>query len=174
MQEVFVNKVAESGIITIDLANFLEKQSWAYFDIKDYLFMGLILKEKEFRTALQQADFSTYHGKTVGVHCSADAIVPMWAYMLIASYLQPVAKHVLFANETDLQEKALLHELQLQLNAGQYTDERVVVKGCGDVPIPASAYLAITAALRPYAKSIMFGEPCSTVPIYKKPKQQPA
>jgi hypothetical protein len=171
MQEVFVNKVAESGIITIDLASFLEKQSFAYFDIKEYLFMGLILKEKDFRAALQQADFSIYKGKTVGVHCSADAIIPMWAYMLIASYLQPVAKHVLFANETDLQEKALLHELQVMLNAGEYTDERVVVKGCGDVAIPASAYLSITAALRPYAKSIMFGEPCSTVPIYKKPKQ---
>lgn len=174
MQEVFVNKVAESGIITIDLATFIPTNEFAFFDIKNYLFMGLILKEKDFRAALQSADFTEYEGKTVGVHCSADAIIPMWAYMLIASYLQPLAKYVLFANEQELQEKALLLQLQNNLNASQYTNERVVVKGCGDIAIPPAAYLAITAALRPYAKSIMFGEPCSTVPIYKKPKQQTA
>jgi hypothetical protein len=167
METVFVNKVAESGIITIDLAEFYPKEAVAVFDIKDYLFMGLILKEKDFRTALEAVDWSIYADKNVAVTCSADAIIPVWAYMLITVYLQPVARHIIFGSEETIQETILLDAIKA-IDASIYEDQRVVVKGCGDIDIPASAYLSITNKLRPFAKSIMYGEPCSTVPVFKK------
>lgn len=169
METVFVNKVAESGIITIDLAEFYPKEAVAVFDIKDYLFMGLILKEKDFRAALEAVDWSVYAGKNVAVTCSADAIIPVWAYMLITVHLQPVAKHIIFGAADTIQETILLESLKA-IDASVYEDQRVVVKGCGDIDIPASAYLTITNKLRPFAKSIMYGEPCSTVPVFKKKK----
>ncbi len=167
METVFVNKVAESGIITIDLAEFYPKEAVAVFDIKDYLFMGLILKEKDFRAALEAVDWSTYADKNVAVTCSADAIIPVWAYMLITVYLQPVARNIIFGSEESIQETILLDAIK-SIDASIYEDQRVVVKGCGDIDIPASAYLSITNKLRPFAKSIMYGEPCSTVPVFKK------
>ena len=167
MEAIIPNKVAESGILTIDLEAFYPKGDIAVFDIKDYLFMGLIVKEKDFRLALQNLDVETYRGKYVAVTCTADAIIPMWAYMLIASTLQPVAKDIIFGNEATTINSVILKNLS-HLNAEEYTDKRVVVKGCGDIQIPETAYLEITNKLRPFAKSIMYGEPCSTVPIYKK------
>lgn len=167
METVFVNKVAESGIITIDLSEFYPKEAVAVFDIKDYLFMGLILKEKDFRAALEAVDWSTYADKNVAVTCSADAIIPVWAYMLITVYLQPVARNIIFGSEESIQETILLDAIK-SIDASIYEDQRVVVKGCGDIDIPASAYLSITNKLRPFAKSIMYGEPCSTVPVFKK------
>lgn len=167
METIIQNKVAESGIVTIDPEAFYPKGDIAVFDIKDYLFMGLILKEKDFRLALQNLDVETYRDKYVAVTCSADAIIPMWAYMLIASALQPVAKDIIFGNETTIINTLILKNLS-RFNAEEYTGKRVVVKGCGDIQIPETAYLEITNKLRPFAKSIMYGEPCSTVPIYKK------
>ncbi len=167
MEAIITNKVAESGIMTIDLEDFYPKGEIAVFDIKDYLFMGLILKEKDFRLALQNLDVESYHGKYVAVTCTADAIIPMWAYMLIASALQPVAKDIVFGNEPTLINTIFIKNL-CKINGEEYTDKRVVVKGCGDVQIPETAYLEITNVLRPFAKTIMYGEPCSTVPIYKK------
>lgn len=167
METIIQNKVAESGIMTIDLEAFYPKGDIAVFDIKDYLFMGLILKEKDFRLALQNLDIEAYRGKYVGVTCTADAIIPMWAYMLIAGALQPVAKDIVFGNEQSVINTIIIKNLS-QLNAAEYTDKRVVVKGCGDIQIPETAYLEVTNKLRPFAKSIMYGEPCSTVPIYKK------
>lgn len=167
MSEVFVNKVAESGIITLDLETFYPKDVIAIFDMKDHLFMGLILKEKDFRAALKELDFSKFENKNVAVICSADAVIPMWAYMLVASYLQPVAKDVYFGDENFLHNLLFLKNIDA-MNAAQYQDQRVVIKGCGDLPITAIAYVEATKKLRPYAKSIMYGEPCSTVPIYKK------
>jgi hypothetical protein len=163
----FVNKVAESGLITIDLEEYYPKGEIAIFDMKDHLFMGLILKEKDYRAALQNLDWEQYRNKYVAVTCSADAIIPVWAYMLAASYLQPVAKDVLFGDEKTLIQNLISKNLT-QLNAEEFADKRIVIKGCGEVAIPESAYLEVTAKLRPYAKSIMYGEPCSTVPIYKK------
>lgn len=171
MSEVFTNKVAESGILTIDLETFFPKEEIVVFDIKDYLFMGLILKEKDFRAALKELSLEIYEHKIVAVTCSADAIIPMWAYMLIASLLQPVCIHVMLGNADEVQNKLLLQNIQ-QIDVAAYIDNRVVVKGCGEKPIPEEAYLEITNKLRPIAKSIMFGEPCSTVPVYKKPKEQ--
>ena len=167
MQETFRNKVAESGILSIDLEDYYPKCEIKLFDLKEYLFMGLILKEKDFRAALQTTDWNAYADKYVAVVCSADAIIPMWAYMLVATYLQPVAKDVVFGDEKTLINTVFIKRLQA-LDAEEFTDKRVVVKGCGDVQIPETAYLEITNKLRPFVKSIMYGEPCSTVPIYKK------
>lgn len=167
MENSFVNKVAESGIVTIDLETFYPQQEIALFDLKPFLFMGLILKEKEYREALKQTDFSPYNDKLVVVTCTADAIIPMWAYMLAATYLQPISTDVYFGTVESVKEKILLKNLE-SISISDFEDKRVVIKGCGEIPIGESAYLTITKMLRPVAKSIMYGEPCSTVPIYKK------
>jgi hypothetical protein len=167
MSDEIVNKVASSGLVTLDLEAYYPKEEIAVFDLKPHLFMELILKEKDFREAMSQYDWSQYQGKVVAVTCTADAIIPMWAYMLVASYLQPIAGQVIFGDE-----KAALQQLFLEkintIPVDTFNDKRVVVKGCGDLPIGEFAYMAITTRLRPVAKSIMYGEPCSTVPIYKK------
>jgi len=168
MAEIFVNKVAESGILSIDLEAYYPKQAIKIFDLKDYLFMGLILKEKDFRAALLTTDWNSFENCNVGITCTADAIIPMWAYMLVASYLEPVASFVTIGNEQKLIESILEKNIAEQINASEFTDKRVVIKGCGDIAIPEVAYVAITNKLRPVVKSIMYGEPCSTVPIYKK------
>jgi len=167
MSEEFVNKVAESGIITLDLEKYFPDEDVVMFDIKDYLFMGLILKEKDFRQALKDLDVEKYQNKIVAVTCSADAIVPMWAYMLISSTLRSSSKEIIFGSENETKTKLLIRNI-LHINKEDFIDKRVVVKGCGETPIPEEAYLEITNLLRPVVKSIMFGEPCSTVPIYKK------
>jgi hypothetical protein len=167
MQETIINKVAESGLITLDLEEYYPKEEIVVFDLKAHLFMGLILKEKDFRAALQNIDWSQYQSKNVALTCSADAIIPMWAYMLVASYLRPFANEIIFGNKETVISALILKNLS-KINGEEFTDKRIVVKGCGDVQIPESAYIEITNRLRPYAKSIMYGEPCSTVPIYKK------
>ena len=165
--EIITNKVAESGIISLDLEEYYPKGPIKIFDLKDHLFMGLILKEKDFRAALQSINREEYKDAHVAITCSADAIIPMWANMLVASSLQPFAKSVSFSNEPQLKEQLLLNNIS-KIDGAVYNDKRVVVKGCGEIHIPESAYVAITNILRPFAKSIMYGEPCSTVPIYKK------
>jgi hypothetical protein len=167
MEEIMTNKVAESGIITLNLEDYYPKEATAVFDLKEYLFMGLILKEKDFREALKNLDVTVYSNKNVALTCTADAIIPMWAYMLVASYLQPVAKAIVFGDEDVLKKTVFLKNLNT-INPADYIDKRVVIKGCGELPVTESAYVEITNILRPVAKSIMFGEPCSTVPIYKK------
>ncbi len=167
MENVFVNKVAESGIITVDLETFYPKEEVAVFDMKDYLFMGLILKEKDYRTALTTIDWQQYKNKNVALTCTADAIIPVWAYMLAASFLQPIANNIIFGNEQQLINTIITQKIN-EINIDEYTDKRIVIKGCGETPIPETAYIAITNKLRPVAKSIMYGEPCSTVPVFKK------
>jgi hypothetical protein len=167
MSEVFVNKVAQSGIITLNLEDFLPAEVIT-FDLKDHLFMGLILKEKDFREALKNLDWNAYQDKNVAVTCSVDAIIPVWAYMLVATYLQPVAKNVYVGTVAEMTKHLFLLNLNLNLNLSDLAEQRVVVKGCGEVPIGEYAYAEVTRLLRPVAKSIMYGEPCSTVPIYKK------
>ncbi|GAB3420145.1 DUF2480 family protein [Niabella aquatica] len=161
------NKVAESGIITLNLEDFYPEEEIILFDIKDYLFMEMILKEKDFREALKQHDWQQYSGKNVGITCSADAIVPLWAYMLITSYLQPVAGFVASGDAEELRKRVLLKNIDA-IDAGAYRDKRVVIKGCGDVAIGEFAYAEITRVLLPVVKSLMYGEPCSTVPVYKR------
>lgn len=164
-----VNKVSDSGLVTLDLEEYYPKEETEVFDMKDHLFMGLILKEKEFREAMKGLDLNPYKGKNVALTCSADAIIPMWAYMLAASYLEPVANEVVFGDK-DFLHKALFLKNIYKINTTDYHDKRVVIKGCGDLPVSETAYVAITSVLRPVVKSIMYGEPCSTVPIYKKTK----
>jgi len=169
----FVNKVAESGIITLNLEDFYPKEPVLVFDMKDYLFMGLILKEKDFRESLKQLDTTIYEQKIVALTCTADAVIPMWAYMLVASLIQPVAKELIFASPEEAVQQLLRKNIS-NINTKAYVDERVVVKGCGDLHITEAAYVEITKKLRPVAKSIMYGEPCSTVPVFKKPIVRPA
>lgn len=167
MAETLTNKVAESGIISLDLASYLSNTEIVIFDMKPFLFMELILKEKDFRAALTNLDWNIYKDKVVGVFCSADAIIPMWANMLVVSGLQPFAKAIYFGDENKTREQFLLDQIA-QINTKDYMDQRVVIKGCGETPINESAYVAITQKLRPIVKSIMYGEPCSTVPVFKR------
>jgi hypothetical protein len=167
MSEEIVNKVALSPLLTLDLEEYYPKEEIAVFDMKPFLFMELILKEKDFRTALQNTDWSIYQDKIVAVTCTADAVIPVWAYMLVATYLEPVAKDVIMGDEKKATEQILLKKIQ-EINIEEYADKRVVVKGCGELPIGDFAYMEITKRLRPVVKSIMYGEPCSTVPVYKK------
>jgi len=167
MSEPFINKVAESGLISLDLAQYIPENDIVVFDIKPYLFMELILKEKDFRASLAAIDWTQFENKIVGIFCSTDAIIPMWANMLIVANLSPFAKSVFFGDENKIRELVLLEEIQ-KIDASAFTEQRVVVKGCGDTPIGESAFIAITQKLRPVVKSIMYGEPCSTVPVYKK------
>lgn len=166
MEDVIVNKVAESGLITIDLEEYFPPGETVAFDLKDHLYMGLILKEKDFREALKKLDWSVYQDKNVAITCSVDAVIPVWAYMLVTSYLQPVAKEVA-AGDVDFLHRAVFLKNIGQIDPSVYAGKRVVIKGCGDKSISETAYVEITKLLRPVVKSIMYGEPCSTVPIFK-------
>lgn len=167
IQENFINKVAQSGLVTLDPAAFYPQGERVVYDIKDNLFMELILKEKDFREFVKTHDWAQYQDKYVAVTCSADAIVPAWAYMLLANRLAPYAKEVVFG-DAEVLETVLFVKSITGLDVEQYRDQRIVIKGCGDIPVPVSAYVALTKKLTPVVKSLMFGEPCSTVPIYKK------
>ena len=168
MSDEIVNKVAESGLVTIDLETYLpKKESIAVFDLKDFLFMGMILKEKDFREALKQQDWEKYRNKNVAITCTADAIIPVWAYMLVTTYLQPVAKETIVGDEKEIYKTVFLKNIS-SIHEAEFTDKRIVLKGCGETPIDDFAYAEATRKLLPVAKSIMYGEPCSTVPVYKK------
>ena len=167
MSEPFINKVAESGLVTLDLEQYFPRGEVALFDLKDHLFMGMILKEKDFREALKNKDWSVYQDKNVALFCSADAIIPVWAWMLAAAYLQPVAKELVMGDEKELHKQLFLKNIAA-IDTGEFTDKRMVIKGCGDTPIGDFAYMEITKKLLPVAKSMMYGEPCSTVPVYKR------
>lgn len=167
MNEPIINKVAESGLVTLDLETYFPKGETAVFDLKDHLFMGMILKEKDFREALKKLDWSIYQDKNVAVTCSQDAVIPVWAWMLVVSYLQPVAKEVVMGDEKELHKRVYLKNLAM-IDTKEFEDKKVVIKGCGETPIDDFVYMEITKLLRPVVKSIMYGEPCSTVPVFKK------
>lgn len=164
-----INRVANSGLITLDLEDFYLAGDRVLIDIKDQLFQGLVLREKDFRDFIKQTDWSAYKGKYVAVTCSEDAIIPSWAYMLLTSVLEPFATQIVFGSLQDLENK-LFYDALDRIYWSEYKDARVVIKGCSKIAVPLSAYVEATRRLRPYAASIMFGEPCSTVPVYKKPK----
>lgn len=167
MSEEIINRVANSGLITFDLEVYYPKGERASIDLKDLLYKGLILREKDIREFAETEDWSKYLNKLVTVFCSTDAVIPTWAFMLIGTKLQPFAARIFYGNPEAL-ELQLYMEALSNINPEDFKDARVVVKGCGDLPVPVGAYLEITRLLTPVVKSLMFGEPCSTVPIYKR------
>ena len=167
--DIIINKVQQSGLITIDLEDYYHGGEKVLFDIKDYLYEGIILKEKDFRTFLKEHDWNQYEGKNVAITCSVDAIIPKWAYMLVASKLNPVANLAIFGTLKDLHAK-IFSEAIAKINMLDYAQSKVVIKGCGKLEVPVSAYVELTNKLLPIVSSIMYGEPCSTVPVYKQLK----
>ncbi|RFZ81789.1 DUF2480 family protein [Mucilaginibacter terrenus] len=168
IQETIINKVAQSGLVTLDPAQFYPQGERVVYDIKENLFHGLILREKDFREFVKGHDWTQYQDKYVAVTCSADAIVPAWAYMLLANRMAPYAKDIVFGDADVLETVLFTKQIEANLDVEQYRDQRLVIKGCGDTPVPVSAYVELTNRLTLVAKSLMFGEPCSTVPIYKR------
>lgn len=166
-QETIVNRVANSPLITFNLEDYYPKGERVVYDIRQNLFQEMILKEKDFRASVKEHDWSQYKDQYVALTCSVDAIVPTWAYMLLITKLEPYANMVVFGSLETL-EAVLFKETLSKIDLEQFKDAKVVIKGCGKLPVPAFAYTEITRLLRPYAASIMYGEPCSTVPLYKK------
>ena len=167
IQENIVNRVAQSGLVSVDLAELYPAGDRIVYDIKDNLFHGLMLREKDFREFVKEHDWSLYTGKHIAVTCSTDAIVPTWAYMLLANRLTPYAASVVFGS-LDVLETVLFDRAIANMDFEKFRDQRVVVKGCGDIPIPVSAFVEFTQRLSKVSKSVMYGEPCSTVPIFKR------
>ncbi len=168
--EEIINKVANSGLVTLDLSDYYHSGERILYDLKDNLFQGLILREKDFRQFLKENDWSIYKGKNVGIICSVDAILPIWAYMLLTIHLQPYT-NIVIVGDLEALEQALFQQALAKIDTEKYMDARVVIKGCGEIPVPIFAYAEITRLLSSVAQSIMYGEPCSTVPLYKKPKK---
>lgn len=169
-EKEIVNRVAESSLVTLDLEQYYQLGDRILMDIKDQLYEGLILREKEFREFIKSHDWSIYQDKFVAITCSADAIIPTWAYMLVAISLRPFARTIEFGTLEQL-EKKLFQQALSEVNWEQYRDAKVVVKGCSKVNVPASAYVWAVAQLQPLASSLMFGEACSTVPLYKRKRK---
>lgn len=167
MAEEIVNRVANSKLVTIDLEDLYPKGERILFDIKDWLLEGLVLREKEFRMSAKAHDWSRYEGAYVALTCSTDAIIPGWAYMLLSTYLAPVAKKVV-TGDLETLETIVYSEILQDFDVSQYRDLPVIIKGCSRKPVPKNAYLQLINKLQPVAKSIMYGEACSSVPLYKK------
>lgn len=168
-EKEIVNKVASSALVTFDLEELYQPGERILIDIKDQLFQGLVLKEKDFRDFVKTHNWQQYHDKFVAITCSVDAIVPTWAYMLLASALQPYARLFFFGSLERLEEK-IFEEVLSKIHWADFSGRKVVVKGCSKVNVPVSVYTEVTRRLRPVVASLMFGEPCSTVPLYKAPK----
>ncbi|QYN49984.1 DUF2480 family protein [Apibacter sp. ESL0432] len=169
MMDEIINKVEKSGLITLDLEDFYPKEPRMLFDLKDYLYEGLVLREKEFRENLSKLDWKMYENAYVAVTCTSDAIVPSWSYLLIANYLTGVAKLISFGTIEDL-ERDIFTEIIDKMDVDNYNDKKIIIKGCSRKPVPQNAYLQLIQKLKPIASSLMFGEACSTVPIFKKKK----
>jgi hypothetical protein len=170
MENEIINRVSQSPLVTFDLEKFYVPGDRVLVDIKDQLFQGMILKEKDFRDYIKATDWSAYKNKLVAITCSAEAIIPTWAFMLLSIALEPHASKIVFGDLDDLENQIFLDALQ-QVDFESYRDAKVVIKGCSKVNVPVSVYVEVTNRLRPLTSSIMFGEPCSTVPLYKRPKQ---
>jgi hypothetical protein len=166
-QEEIRNKVAESGLVTFNLEDLYQLGNRSVFDLKDFLFEGLILREKDFRQALKEMDWSIYQDHYVAMTCTADAIVPQWAFMLVSTYIQPVAASCVLGDLEALETSLYQHAIN-SIDVSEYEDVRVIVKGCSKYPVPASAYVMLVNRLMPVTKSLMFGEACSTVPLHKR------
>lgn len=169
MEKEIVNRVAASPLVTIDLEEYYHQGERVVYDLAQNLFQGMILREKDLREFVKEHDWSQYEGKNVALTCTEDAIVPTWAYMLLATKLNGIA-HKVVMGSLEVLEYALYQEALSKIDLESFRDKPVVIKGCGKLPVPESAYVELTMLLNPYVKSIMYGEPCSTVPVYKKPR----
>lgn len=167
--DTIVNRVAQSPLISFNLEDYYPRGERVVYDVKDNLFQEMILRERDFRAFVKEHDWSQYQDQYVALTCSVEAIVPTWAYMLLTTKLEPYARRVIFGTLETL-EAVLFQETLQQIDIAQFQGAKVVIKGCGDLPVPPFAYTEITRLLRPVAASIMYGEPCSTVPLYKKPR----
>lgn len=166
MSEI-VNRVAQSKLMTLDLEEFYPTGTRLQIDIKDWLFEGLILREKEFRNQISEHNWEHYKDAYVAIFCSTEAIIPGWAYMLISTKLQPYAKKVVVGSLEDM-ETILFQTIIEEMNVSEFKDKPVIIKGCSNKPVPPNAYLWATIKLQPIAKSIMYGEACSSVPLFKR------
>ena len=167
MSDEIENKVAKSNLITIELKDFHTPGDKVEIDIKKWLFNEVVLKEKVFRDHLKEHDWTIYKGKFVAIHCSIDTIIPVWAFMLVTSYLQPFAEHIYFGNKIDMEKQLFQHKISL-LDSKKFTNKKVLVKGCSDIFIPENAYIEISNKLLKVVQSLMFGEACSNVPLFKR------
>jgi|TARA_B110000908_G_scaffold9748_1_gene11782 hypothetical protein len=170
MQKEIINKVANSGLINLDLAEYYPKGERVIYDLKQNLWQEFVLKEKDFRLFVKENDWSVYEGKYVALLNSADAIIPSWAYMVLTNALEPFALDVICGNLDALESVIFSKSLEKNLNPNDYADQRVIIKGCGETPIHNSAYAKAVNLLKPFVKSLMYGEACSAVPVYKKGK----
>lgn len=166
MEEI-VNRVAKSPLITLDLEEFYPKGERMIFDLKDYLYEGFVLREKDFREKLAAHNWDQYKDAYVAMNCSTDAILPSWAFLLVATYLQPQVKKMVQGNLVDL-ETAIFQDLIANLDVSAYENKKIIVKGCSKKPIPGTAYVQLIEKIQPHVQSLMFGEACSTVPLLKK------
>lgn len=167
MPDEIINKVAQSKLVTFDLEDYYPKGERKVLDLKDWLYEGFILREKEFRAFLAEHDWEQYADAFVALTCTTDAIVPGWAYMLVTTKLQPFAKKIVQGTLVDL-ETSLYQSIIANLEVSAYADIPVIIKGCSHKPVPPNAYLQLTEKLMPVAKSIMYGEACSSVPLFKR------
>jgi hypothetical protein len=169
MEEI-VNKVAGSGLIQVDLLDYLPKNSDIIpFDFAPFLWEGLVLREKEFRANLKEHDWSAYENKVVYLFCSTDAILPSWAFLLVNSYLSPIARLTVAGDQNDAKQAALIQTIN-ELDLNQFADGKLIVKGCSELPDSSNAMITFFTRVQTVCSSIMFGEPCSTVPIFKRKK----
>ena len=165
MSEI-VNRVSQSKLVTFNLEDFYPKGSRILMDIKDWLFEGLILREKDFRAQLEDHNWSVYKDSFVALTCSTDAIIPGWAYMLISTKLQPYAQKIIIG-DLEMLESSLYQSILENLDVSEFVDKPVIIKGCSNKPVPANAYLWATTKIQSVAKSVMYGEACSSVPLFK-------
>ncbi len=167
MAQEIVNRVAQSNLITFDLEEFYPEGKRLLLDIKDWLYEGLILREKEFRTLVSEYDWEQYQDSYVALTCSTDAIIPGWAFMLITSELAPFAKLVV-TGDLEVLETAIFQQLITELDVSSYQDKPVIIKGCTNKPIPPNAYLWATLRIQKVASKVMYGEACSSVPLFRR------
>jgi hypothetical protein len=167
MAEEIVNRVANSKLVVVDLEDYYPKGKRILFDIKDWLYEGIVLREKEFRAHVNSYDWSQYKDTYVALTCSTDAIIPAWAYMLVSMYLEPFAKKVLIGDLEQL-EVSLYQTIIENLDTEMFKGKPLIIKGCSNKPVPANAYILLSQKLKPIAQSIMYGEACSSVPLFKK------
>ncbi|OBX25285.1 uncharacterized protein DUF2480 [Gelidibacter algens] len=167
MEDEIINRVASSKLVVVDLEDYYPKGNRSVIDIKDWLFQELVLREKDFREYVKQHDWTQYQDHYVALTCTSDAIVPAWAFMLLTMHLQPYAKTIVIGSLEQL-ETSIYQDVIQNLDTDSFVDQPLIIKGCANKPVPANAYIMLSQKLKPIAKSIMYGEACSSVPLYKR------